>query len=120
MGKIAESTKRFFNEEVIKMMTKLEATEIDVDKLMEDSWEKQWMLTTQGGILLVTLPKDQKYTFTVFARFKDIDKANEVLGKHFGHNEFSGKWNFHLSHVAKPKVKKVVKGLQDMYVSVLS
>ena len=120
MGKIAESTKRFFNEEVIKMMTKLEATEIPVHKGTQDIWEKHWILTTQGGSLLVTLPKDQDYTFTVFARFKDIDKANEVLGKHFGHNEFSGKWNFHISHVAKPKVKKVVKGLQDIYVSVLS
>ena len=120
MSRIAESTKDFFKEEVVKMMKVIGATEIELNRYDKMNWENKWTLKTQGGDLEVKLPIGQDFSFTVFAIFNDVDKANEVLGKNFGHNEFSGKWNFHLTQVAKTKVKNLVKELQDIYVSVLS
>lgn len=59
----------------------------------------EFVLMTVGGPLLVYDPRSKaRLGFPMFAamRFVHVDYANRVLGREFGHNPYSGKWNLHL------------------------
>jgi len=54
---------------------------------------KEFKLDTIAGVLNITLYKGQKFLYTVYSRFEDVEKAK---GK-FNCNPYSGKYNAHLS-----------------------
>lgn len=61
-----------------------------------------YKLNTKAGILHIGLeyPTNEHYCFSVFGRFKDVEKAKKILGVRDRDldgrlNPFSGKWNFH-------------------------
>jgi len=102
MRKIAQSTQDKFKNAIVKMMDELGA--ISTTNGIDNEFEfgvGEWELESQAGKVIFSLPTDHTYTFTLFGIFEDVDKTNEVLGEKFGHNTWSGKWNFHHSSTAK-------------------
>lgn len=59
-----------------------------------------FIMETKAGLLWLHLDaKPESSVYTVFARFDNVDKANEVLGNDMRLNRFSGKFNFHYSNL---------------------
>jgi hypothetical protein len=60
----------------------------------------EFIMETKAGLLWLHLDaKPESSLYTVFARFDNVDKANEVLGKDHRLNPYSGKYNFYYSNL---------------------
>ncbi len=59
----------------------------------------EFELSTKAGNLIITIPEDQEYVLTVFMRFDEPPRANDMfrsLSKSTEKlNQFSGKYNVH-------------------------
>jgi len=77
-------------------LVKLGAIKVDNTLLQSHFYE----LPTRGGKLYVRVDEENKYCFTVFTRFEDVEKAKTLNLRRM--NEHSGKFNFHLGYL-QPK-----------------
>ena len=69
-------------------------------KSVEPRYEStEFELSTKAGNLMITIPEDQDYVLTVFMRFAEPNRANDLfkeLGKSTANlNQFTGKYNVH-------------------------
>ena len=100
MRKVAKGNQEIFNKEIETLMLGYGAKETArTDRFIA------WELETKAGLLTINLPTYPSYGFTVFSRFAEPEKANEVLGKDLCLNEYSGKYNFHTGNVLKKQIK---------------
>jgi len=66
----------------------------------------EFKLNTVAGVLIITLYSSQKFLFTVYSRFEDVNKAKDK----FNCNPHSGKYNFHRSKdKSLPTMAKVIE-----------
>jgi len=56
----------------------------------------EYIIETKAGLLRIALSDTPSSLFTMFCRFKDVDKANKF--NLAGLNQYSGKYNFHTSN----------------------
>jgi hypothetical protein len=80
-----------FNTAVEKGLLEMGAVLQPVNESMLSN--KQFKLDTIAGVLNITLYRNQKFLYTVYSRFEDVERAK---GK-FNCNPYSGKYNAHLS-----------------------
>ena len=70
--------------------------------------DTQFVLNTIAGKLNITLYGSQKFLYTVYSRFEEVDKAK---GK-FNCNPYSGKYNVHLSAKGNTEKYAIADALQ--------
>lgn len=90
MRKVTEKNQELFVKRVTAYLLKLGATQLDDSVSFH-----RFQLDSIVGKLTINLPfaDDHVYTYTVYSRFEDVDKAKNV----FNCNQYSGKFNIHQS-----------------------
>jgi len=96
MGKIAKDNITLKQQEkfvagIIKGLTEMGAVKQPTNSHMFNN--TQFKLETIAGNLDITLYHSQKFMFTVYSKFENVDKAKDK----FNCNPYSGKYNFHRS-----------------------
>lgn len=80
-----------FNKNVEKLVMKLGGSVTERPDIYK------WQIPTKAGLLMVDVHEPSKSSvFSVFCRFDDVKKANEVLGDNPRLNKHSGKFNYHV------------------------
>lgn len=79
-------------------------------------FESVYKFETDGGFYLMQFPKPDGNSeiLSIFGRFLNVQKANEKLGKNFGHNVFNGKYNFHFTKKGV-NVDGLVKTIKEIF-----
>jgi len=89
MKRVKISEQKRFNKEVVEFMEEIGGVPM---KPRIDSYLAMWSITTQYGLLEITLPKKHNYCFTVFCKFKGEQEEFRDCPLV---NKYSGKLNFH-------------------------
>ena len=71
----------------------------------------QFKLNTSVGVLNITLFHHQKFIFTVYAQFEDVERAKQK----FNCNPHSGKYNVHIGKTKGMTGKKAVDITLDSF-----
>lgn len=88
MKRITKANSKKFVKEVTTGLLMMGATQLDnsiTDRI-------KFTINTIVGVLNISVDTDNVHTYSVFAKFEDVDKAKEK----FNCNPFSGKYNFHI------------------------
>lgn len=59
-----------------------------------DGDTERYEVNTNAGQMLISLSKTQEQVYTIFCRFRDVEKARQK----YDCNPYSGKYNFHAIH----------------------
>lgn len=98
--KITQKINSKYINEICKILLAKGAKEID-DKTGDS---RTFLLDTTVGKLIITIPGDNTYCFTIFSRFDDVAKAKQK----FDCNPFSGKYNAHISYFPELTIEEHV------------
>ncbi len=85
--KITKAKASKFNKVITKFVKEMNGT------LKSTVPMDEYMVSTSVGPMMVSIPNEQNYTYTIFCRFMDVAKAKMK----FDCNPYSGKYNFHHS-----------------------
>tara|TARA_R110000765_G_scaffold301243_2_gene395725 strand:+ start:160 stop:510 length:351 start_codon:yes stop_codon:yes gene_type:complete len=115
MRKVAKGNQAIFNREVEILFKSYGAIETArSDKFIG------WELETKAGLLTINLYLDHTYGYSIFSRFKEPNRASELLGKdHLVLNHYSGKYNLNLPNVLKKDIATDLIFTVDVFFSQL-
>jgi nucleoid DNA-binding protein len=78
------------SDKYVKEINSFISNDLSGELVNDNDHNISYKIETIVGELLLTINKEQSIIYTVFGRFKDIDKAKEK----FDSNPFTGKYNF--------------------------
>lgn len=111
----SEGTQEKFNKKVVKFLLSLNGVNTE-----NPNYPDQYIIETVAGPLKVTVfPPKESALFSIYTKFVDVDKANEVnnanrLPNGVNFNQTTGKWNF-IHSSEKTTIEHFTNSIKKIY-----